>query len=122
MYENRKYNGNLVLSLLTGIIGAIMLLSLSIMINKNMALFYVGKYSIVILCTHLFFIKPVVMLLTKFMAFPNFIMLPIFYLVVVFLCYLGIHSRKKCCNILGGNNSGDFNILYYHRGMYICRE
>ena len=26
MYENRKYNGNLVLSLLTGIIGAIMLL------------------------------------------------------------------------------------------------
>lgn len=54
MYENRKYNGNLGLSLLTGIIGAIMLLSLSIMINKNMALFYVGKYSIAILCTHLF--------------------------------------------------------------------
>ena len=23
---------------------------------------------------------------------------------------------------LGGGNSGDFNILYYHRGMYICRE
>lgn len=21
-----------------------------------------------------------------------------------------------------GGNSGDFNILYYHRGMYICRE
>ncbi len=34
MYENRKYNGNLVLSLLTGIIGAIMLLSLSIMIIR----------------------------------------------------------------------------------------
>lgn len=36
MYENRKYNGNLVLSLLTGIIGAIMFLSLSIMINKTL--------------------------------------------------------------------------------------
>lgn len=102
MYENRKYNGNLVLSLLTGIIGAIMLLSLSIMINKNMALSYVWKYSIVILCTHLFFIKPVVMLLTKFMAFQNFIMLPIFYLVVVFLCYLGIHIIISCCPFIIG--------------------
>lgn len=54
MYENREYNGNLVLSMLTGIIGTIMLLSLSIMINKNMALSYVGKYSIVVLCAHLF--------------------------------------------------------------------
>lgn len=102
MYENRKYNGNLVLSLLTGIMGAIMLLSLSMMINKNMALSYFGKYSIVVLCTHLFFIKPVVMLLTKFMVFPNFIMLPIFYLVVVFLCYLGIHTIIRCCPFIIG--------------------
>lgn len=98
MYENREYNGNLVLSMLTGIIGTIMLLSLSIMINKNMALSYVGKYSIVVLCAH----KPVVMLLTKFMAFPNFIMLPIFYLVVVFLCYLGIHIIISYCPFIIG--------------------
>lgn len=96
------YNGNLVLSLLTGIMGAIMLLSLSMMINKNMALSYFGKYSIVVLCTHLFFIKPVVMLLTKFMAFPNFIMLPIVYLVVVFLCYLGIHIIISYCPFIIG--------------------
>ena len=32
------------------------------------------------------------------------------------------NAEKSVATYSGGGNSGDFNILYYHRGMYICRE
>lgn len=31
------------------------------------------------------------------------------------------NAEKSVATYMGGN-SDDFNILYYHRGMYICRE
>ena len=32
------------------------------------------------------------------------------------------NAEKSVATYMGGENSDDFNILYYHRGMYICRE
>ena len=32
------------------------------------------------------------------------------------------NAEKSVATYMGGGNSDDFNILYYHRGMYMCRE
>lgn len=36
--------------------------------------------------------------------------------------FFPLANADKSVATYWGGNSGDFNILYYHRGMYICRE
>lgn len=57
------WHGNLVLSWVVGICGAIMTLTFSALVKECKFLAYVGKNSIVVLCVHFFFIKPMVKIL-----------------------------------------------------------
>lgn len=54
------WHGSPVLSLLVGTCGAIMTLAFSALIQECKFLSFVGKNSIIVLCVHFFFIKPVI--------------------------------------------------------------
>lgn len=98
------WHGNLFLSWCVGLCGAIMVLAFSALLKENRFFAYIGKNSIVVLCVHFFFIKPVVRILGGQVIGASLFILS--YLTVVVLCLICITLLLKYCPLIIGKNNG----------------
>lgn len=99
------YHGNFILSVLTGITGSSMIITLSMLINHSPMLSYFGRYSIVSLCVHFFFIKPTVMIFkTSMYSLSETVILIFSYTIIIILCYTGIAVITRYCPFIIGKS------------------
>lgn len=94
------WHGNMFLSWVVGFCGAIMVLAFSSLLKDNRLLAYIGKNSIVVLCVHCFFIKPVVKIFGGHVTGVYLFLLC--YIVVIVLCIVSISFLLKCCPFIIG--------------------
>lgn len=98
------WHGNLFLSWVVGVCGAILVLAFSALLKNNKLFAYIGKNSIVVLCVHFFFIKPVVRILGGQVTGISLLLLS--YLAVIIMCVYSITLLLKYCPFIIGKGNG----------------
>ena len=78
------YDNNIIAFYIVGFSGSLFLILFSALIRKSAYLEYIGKFSIIPLCTHYFFINPLKMIVVK-LNIPDSIGLPVSYMVICIL-------------------------------------
>jgi len=88
MYNH--YDDNIIAFYIVGFSGSLFLILLSVLIGKSIYLEYIGKFSIIPLCTHFFFVNPLKMVIVK-LNIPDSIGLPVSYMIICILMIPVIH-------------------------------